>query len=104
MGFNVFLKTLIGKTETFYVEYYTTIRELKDMYMDKSGIPHDQVRLIFAGRHLEDKRTLSDYNIQADSTLHSVLLLRGNIQNGRIVPIESASSPKDTGADDGFKF
>ena len=73
----IFVKTLSGKSSTIEVQPTETVASLKRKLADKEKLPETQQRLIFSGKQLEDDKTLADYNIQKESTLHLVLRLKG---------------------------
>jgi ubiquitin-like protein Nedd8 len=73
----IFIRTLVGKKVPYTVELTDTILRLKEILQEKEGIQVEQVRLIYGGKQLEDSKTIQSSQVEAGSTLHMILQLRG---------------------------
>lgn len=76
-SFQIFVKTLTGKTITLDCQSTDKISDIKTKINSQEQIPTENQRLVFSGKQLEDNMTLNEYNIESQSTLHLVLRLKG---------------------------
>jgi len=94
-NFELFVKSISGKTRTVVGNSTTTIREIKEQIREKEGVSVEESRLIYGGKNLEDTRTLGDYNLISNSTIHMVLRVKGGILKKEIdEEIEVPEEPK----------
>ena len=73
----IFIRTLIGKKIPYTIESGWSTLRIKELLQEKEGIDQEQIRLIYGGKQMEDSRTIDSYEIQAGSTIHMILQLRG---------------------------
>ncbi|XP_037464840.1 ubiquitin-60S ribosomal protein L40-like [Triticum dicoccoides] len=98
--YQIFLKGLVDNTTALEVAYSDTVRRVKEMIRDRQGIPVDEQRLIYAGKQLEDGRTMDDYGIKKETTLHLLLRLRScGPNNCPRVPIPRVPRQSEPGED-----
>jgi hypothetical protein len=82
--FNIFVKSINGKTRSLTVTAGTTIADMKAQIAEKEGVSAEEQRLIYAGKNLEDTKTVADYNLGVDSTVHLVLRVRGGANQAKV--------------------
>ena len=80
-SFQIFVKSINGKSRTLDVNTTDTIASIKQQMAEKEGVAAEEQRLIFAGKNLDDTKTLQDYNISAESTIHLVLRVKGGARS-----------------------
>jgi hypothetical protein len=87
----IFVKALKGETYVFDLDKNDNVLEIRKQLSSKTGIPVEEIRLIFTGKQLEDGRTLKYYKIEKDSIINSVLRIRGGIRDGSHIKVQDTT-------------